>query len=177
MKIDISAVTKTAGARMDINESEVIEDLNDIYGIISITQPVVFKGTLTNQLELLRLEGLAQCTYETQCDNCGRLITREHKVDIKEDLFEERLGEDRASDNEQFTYQGNWLELDKILSDNIALSLPMHHRCEEKCAIICPECGEPVTGSGCGCNKVQPIDPRLAALKDLLDQQQADKAD
>lgn len=176
MRIDISAVNKTAGAEMEINVSGVIEDLKDVFGIISITEPVAFKGTLTNQKELLRLEGEARCTYETRCDNCASPLKRQHRVIIQEDLFEENP-DDPKTDDEQFTYQGNWLELDKILSDNIALTLPMQNRCEQPCAIICPECGKPVTGSGCDCDKDNRIDPRLAALKDFIDHQQADKAD
>lgn len=176
MRIDISSVNKTAGAELTINESGIIDDLKDVFGSISVSEPVKFQGTLTNRIELLHLDGEAQCIYETRCDNCAEPIKRLHRVEIHEDLFEEQP-DGQKPDEEQFTYQGNWLELDKILSDNIALTLPMHHRCDQKCAIICPECGEPVTGSGCGCQKDQRIDPRLAALKDFIEKQQADKAD
>lgn len=176
MKIELSAVNKTAGAELFINESGIIDDLKDVFGVISVTQPVVFKGTLVNQVQLLRLDGEVQCIYETRCDFCGEPLQRVHQAAVHEDLFEERPDGEKTSED-QFTYQGNWLELDKILSDTIALTLPMHHRCEDQCQILCPECGEPVTGSGCGCDKDQRIDPRLAALKDLIVKQQADKAD
>ncbi|MBP7175366.1 MAG: DUF177 domain-containing protein [Thermoclostridium sp.] len=176
MRIDISAVNRVAGTQLTISESGIIADLNDVFGVISVTQPVVFNGTLTNQAQLLRLDGEAQCTYETRCDFCAEPIQRVHRVGVHEDLFEEKPDGEKH-DEDQFTYQGNWLELDKILSDNIAMTLPMHHRCKEQCQIMCSECGEPVTGSGCGCDKDQRIDPRLAALKDLVDKQQADKAD
>ncbi len=176
MRIDISAVNKTAGAELAINESGVIDDLKDVFGVISVTQPVVFRGTLTNQAQLLRLDGEVQCTYETRCDFCGEPLTRVHRAAVHEDLFEEVPNGDKPNED-QFTFQGNWLVLDKILSDTIALTLPMHHECENQCQILCPECGEPVTGSGCGCNKDQRIDPRLAALKDFVVRQQADKAD
>jgi len=176
MRIDISAVKKTAGAKLSINESGIIDDLKDVFGVIWITQPVIFRGTLTNLAQVLRLEGEVQCTYETRCDICGETLTRVHRTVIQEDLVEE-MPDGGKPDEDQFTYQGNWLELDKILSDNIALTLPMHHRCEKQCQILCPDCGETVTGSGCGCDKNQRIDPRLAALKDYVKRQQADKAD
>jgi uncharacterized protein len=176
MRIDISAVNKVTGAVLNINESGIINNLTDVFGVISVTEPVSFKGTLTNQKELLRLVGKAECTYVTQCDRCGRPIKRRHRVEVREDLLE--VGPDQEElDIEQFTYQGNWLELDKILADNIALTLPMRHKCEQQCEILCPECGEPVTGSGCDCSKEQRIDPRLAALQDLINKNQADEAD
>ena len=176
MIFDISAVSNVAGARLTISESGIIADLKDVFGAISVTQPVVFNGTLSNQARLLRLDGEAQCIYDTLCDCCAEPIHRVHRVEIHEDLLEEEPDGEKH-DEDQFTYQGNWLELDKILSDNIAMTLPMHHRCEDQCQIICPECGAPVTGSGCCCDKDQRTDPRLAALKDLIVKQQADKAD
>lgn len=174
MKVDISAVVKIAGAELKINESGIIDDLSDVYGVISVAGPVAFKGVLTNLNGLLHLKGEAVCTYNTRCDYCNKSITRELRVRISEDLVEEH-NDNREDD--QFTYNGNWLNLDKILSDNIALAMPMNHRCSEDCQIICPKCGEPVTGKGCGCNQEQPIDPRLAALKDLLDKKHTDTAD
>lgn len=175
MMIDISAVLKVAGSEMKINESFVIEDLTDIYGVISVTEPVTFNGVISNINGLLHLEGDVVCTYNTRCDYCNKPISRELRVKISEDLVEE--GSDRKEDDDQYTYSGNWLYLDKILSDSIVLAMPMHHRCSENCQIICPKCGKPVTGEGCGCNLDQPIDPRLAALKDLFDKKQNDTAD
>ena len=72
------------------------------------------------------LQGDAVCTYSTRCDYCNRQISRELRVKISEDLVEEQ----NVSDEEdQYTYSGNWLHLDKILSDHIVLAMPMHHRC------------------------------------------------
>ncbi len=177
MKADISSVVRTAGAELEINEAGIIDDLKDVYGTIRVTRPVEFHGVLKNMNGLLQLKGKAICTYETQCDYCTGSITRTISVDILEDLAEEDPENESAPDDDQFTYQGSWLLLDKILSDNIALALPMRHRCKKDCGIICPKCGEPVTGNGCGCGKDQPIDPRLAALKNFTEQKHAGKAD
>jgi uncharacterized protein len=177
MKIDISAVNKVSGAELKINESGIIEDLKDVFGFISITGPVVFKGVLTNRKELLRLEGEAHCTYKTQCDRCGGPITRTHRVTIREDLFEKVTDDETGHDDEEyFSYQGNWLDLGKILSDNIALTLPMQHLCKGQCEILCQKCGKPVTGLGCDCEGRQQIDPRLAVLKDFINNKQDNRA-
>lgn len=166
MVVDISAVVKVAGAELKINESGIIEDLNNIYGVISVVGPVTFNGVVANLDGVLHLEGDASCTYVTRCDYCNNQISRELRVKISEDLVDEQNGN---AEEDQYTYSGNWLNLDKILSDQIVLAMPMHHRCSENCQIICEKCGEPVIGGKCGCNNDQPIDPRLAALKDLLD--------
>jgi len=174
MLVDISAVVKVAGSELKINESGIIDDLTDIYGVISVVGPVSFNGIIANLDGVLHLEGDAVCTYSTRCDFCNKQITRELRVKISEDLVDEQNGND---DEDQYTYSGNWLNLDKMLSDQIVLAMPMHHRCSEDCRIICEKCGEPVTGNGCGCNTDQPIDPRLAALKDLIDNKHTDTAE
>jgi uncharacterized protein len=166
MQIDISEVIKTPGSKIEINEAGKIGDLKDIYGLISVKGPVSFKGSLVNINGLLRLNGKAFCTYETLCDICGNKITRDLQADIDEDLIKERT---ENNNDDQFAYKDNWLVLDKILSDNIVLNLPMSHRCSDNCGIICPGCGKPVTGTSCGCKDEQPIDPRLIALKNLID--------
>ncbi|NLM28432.1 MAG: DUF177 domain-containing protein [Clostridiaceae bacterium] len=165
MRIDISKVIKTPGSKMEIYEAGIIENMKNIYGLISVTGPVVFKGSLNNINGMLRLNGKACCTYETQCDICGNKITRDLQADIHEVLVKEQT----EHDDDQYVYKDNWLELDKILSDNIVLSLPMSHRCSDKCDIICTGCGKPVTGTGCGCEDEQPIDPRLVVLKELIE--------
>ncbi len=175
MKIDISSVVKNAESKLQINESGIIEDLKDVFGTVSVTKPVAFNGTLVNVKGMLYLEGKVLCTYDTQCDHCMAEMTRNLQVDIQEDLLEGDEGRE-GTEKDRFVYKGNWLILDKILADNIALALPMHHRCAQECAVICPKCGQPITGKGCDCSGDQSIDPRLAALKDLLDDKKADTA-
>jgi len=177
MKIDISEVKLIPGAELVINESGIIPDLENIFGSISITRPVTFKGVITNIDKLLTLKGEATCIYETQCDYCAKPITRELKVAIDEVLVETDGSGGEMTESDEYTYQGNWVVLDKILSDNVALSMPMRHRCGQDCKIICPKCGEPATGMGCGCNDEQSVDPRLAPLKKLIENKNTEDAD
>lgn len=177
MKIDISDVKVILGSELVIEESDIIPDLKNIFDAISVTEPVCFKGVLSNMTELLSLKGKVTCTYETKCDYCTKPIAKKLQVAIDEVLVETDEGIENMTESNEYTYQGNQIVLDKILSDSIVLSMPMRHRCGEDCKIICPKCGEPVTGIGCGCNDKQPIDPRLVALKKLIDNQNADAAD
>ncbi|ANX00724.1 hypothetical protein CSTERLE_03540 [Thermoclostridium stercorarium subsp. leptospartum DSM 9219] len=177
MVVDISEVVKVPGTEIKINKSGVIENLTDIYGSISVVGPVTFDGVIANMDGVLYLEGDARCTYVTSCDYCNSEIVRDLKVKINEDLVDEQKG---SPEEDQYTFSGNVLYLDKILSDQIVLAMPLHHRCSNNCRIICEKCGKPITGEGCGCrddNDGQPIDPRLAALKDLLEKKNTDEAE
>lgn len=174
MKVDISEVIMTVGEQLNIDKSGIVEGLSDIYGLISIDRPVDFKGVLTNLNGLLHLEGTASCTYSTRCDSCGEPISKKLRVNISEDIVQEQQD---VEDDEHFTYNGYWLDLNKILADNITLAMPMSHRCSGDCKIVCPKCGKPIMGEECSCDEELQIDPRLAALKDLFDKEHSEKAD
>lgn len=174
MKIDISDIKTIPGSELVIDESGVILDLKDIFNVILVVGTVAFKGVLSNIYERLSLKGVVTCTYETQCDYCTKPIIRELRVAIDEVLIETNEGMEGMAESDEYTYQGNWVVLDKIISDNIVLSMPMRHRCKQECKIICPKCGKPVTGLGCDCIDKHPIDPRLAALEKLIENQNVD---
>ena len=55
MIVDISAVVKVAGAELKINESGIIDDLSDIYGVISVVGPVAVNGIISNLDGVLHL--------------------------------------------------------------------------------------------------------------------------
>ncbi|MBW1810748.1 MAG: DUF177 domain-containing protein [Deltaproteobacteria bacterium] len=64
---------------------------------------------------------------------------------------------------EQF-YEGDNIDLTKILREQIILALPMYPRCKEDCRGLCSACGANLNERECGCNRGE-IDPRWAALK------------
>ena len=57
--------------------------------------------------------------------------------------------------------------LDPLVTEDIFLSLPTKILCSEDCKGLCPKCGVNLNLGKCSCKKE--IDPRLAALKELLD--------
>ena len=59
------------------------------------------------------------------------------------------------------------LDLDELVYSEVIVSLPMKHLCSEECRGICFKCGKNLNDGDCDCPKKE-IDPRLAALADLL---------
>ena len=60
-------------------------------------------------------------------------------------------------------------DLDEELREALILSFPMRILCDEDCPGLCPKCGKPKREGECGC-PTREIDPRLAILQTLLDQ-------
>jgi uncharacterized protein len=61
--------------------------------------------------------------------------------------------------------EGETLETDSILTEQIQLNVPMRQLCRQDCAGLCPQCGIDRNIESCGCEEVG--DPRWAALTAL----------
>ena len=58
-------------------------------------------------------------------------------------------------------------DLEGLATEDVLLYLPSKFLCREDCKGICPTCGKDLNDGPCGCKKE--IDPRLAALTQLLE--------
>jgi uncharacterized protein len=63
-------------------------------------------------------------------------------------------------------FDGEAIDVDEIVKEQILLAVPTRMLCREDCKGICPECGADKNTGECNC-VTDEIDPRWAALKDL----------
>jgi uncharacterized protein len=70
-----------------------------------------------------------------------------------------------AEDLDLFPYEGEHVDLEALFREQFVLAVPYAPLCREDCKGLCPQCGIDRNSATCGCEK--PIDPRLAALKNL----------
>ncbi len=63
-------------------------------------------------------------------------------------------------------YEGDAVDLDELVREQILLALPTRTLCREECKGLCPECGANLNAGECDCAQKE-IDPRWAALADL----------
>ncbi len=167
MKINISDIVKTDGASLDINFSEVINELNTVIGEEFIFNgPVEFTGKLVNTSGVLKLEGHVQAEFATKCYRCLKNVDGKVDADINES-FVDKDKVDEDTDVEMYTYESNFIEVDKILIDNIVLNLPMKQICEVECKGICPKCGTDLNIGTCEC-KDEDINPKMEVLKNFF---------
>jgi uncharacterized protein len=120
----------------------------------------------------IRIQGRLAVQMEAECDRC--LNVAEYPVDMNFDLFYEpaKSGPEgrevalNAGESEVDFYEGDGLELEDVLREQILLSLPMQRICREDCKGICPMCGKNRNLAECGCQARTP-DDRWAALRNL----------
>jgi uncharacterized protein len=136
--------------------------------------PIVSQGEavlLSDMLGEIRVMGSLEVDMEAPCDRCLELAS--YPIRTRFDLLyqpnspefapEEHLAKDEI---EIGFYDGDGLELDDILLEQIVLALPMQKVCKPDCKGICPTCGQNRNLAVCTC-QVRPSDDRWAALQSL----------
>jgi len=81
------------------------------------------------------------------------------------DKGERRVDEDSIT---VVRFDGDRINLDDLLAEQIYLGLPLKPLCHEACRGLCQRCGTNLNSGPCGCSTERGADPRLAALKKLL---------
>lgn len=111
------------------------------------------------------------------CSRCLTAFSVPLNVSFDEEFVQGEPGaEDAADDDDEELgvertvtyYQGDEIDLSDPLRENVLLELPMQPLCDEDCKGLCPTCGSNLNTETCQCTEATTVDPRLAALKDLL---------
>jgi uncharacterized protein len=123
-----------------------------------------------------RVTGTAATRLELICSRCVEPF--EVPVDAKFELRYVPQPEPDAEGDEEIAeddlttsfYAEGSLDVIEMLREQFQLALPMKPLCAEACRGLCPECGANLNRTTCDCKPVWD-DPRLAALKGLLNRE------
>ena len=120
----------------------------------------------------VRIRGTLDVLMRADCDRClGEAL---FPLQAQLDLFyrpmtdiarDEEIGIDEGEAEIGF-YEGEGMELEDILREQILLLLPMQKVCREECKGICPICGKDRNETACQC-KLQAADDRWQALRKI----------
>jgi len=113
----------------------------------------------------------ARISYEQtlSCNRCLKPIVEPVKAEVELMILVERHPETggehalRERDLGTLFIQGEVLETDPILIEQLQLNVPMKPLCRADCKGLCPECGADLNEGACSCAETR-TDPRWAAL-------------
>jgi uncharacterized protein len=120
----------------------------------------------------VRIAGRYTVEMTAECDRC--LGRARFPLEADFDLFyrpaaflarEEEVAIDEGEAEVGF-YQGDGLELEDILREQVLLALPMQRVCSESCKGICPVCGKNWNETACDC-QLESRDARWEAFRKL----------
>jgi uncharacterized protein len=109
---------------------------------------------------------------ELECDRCLRAIAFPVAASFDVDYVPaskyaaEPAAELLDDDLAVAVFDGEAIDIDDLVREQVILALPSRALCREDCKGLCPVCGIDKNLKGCECES-QPVDPRWAALNNL----------
>ena len=165
MLLGLSKIIDCPGASVPFSTSVDLSDLR--YGeSYPVTEPVEASGTVRNTAGVLMMTGSIRTTIHGVCDRCAADFERFVEFPIDVVLVTELSNED-SEDEWVFHLEADAADLEDIVRTVFVLNLDSKLLCSEDCKGLCCRCGKNLNEGPCNCQKE--IDPRFAALTQLLE--------
>ena len=165
MLLGLSKIIDSPGASVAFSTSVDLSDL--CYGVTyPVSEPVKAEGTVRNTAGVLMMTGEINTCIHGTCDRCAGSFDREISFPINVVLVTEMANEENE-DEWVFPLEGDSADLDDIVRTVFVLNLDSKLLCKEDCKGLCHRCGKNLNDGPCNCQKE--LDPRFAALKQLLE--------
>ena len=164
MLLGLSKIIDCPGASVPFSTSVDLSDLR--YGdSYPVSEPVLASGTVRNTAGVLVMTGSIHTTIHGVCDRCAADFDEEINTPIDVVLVTE-LSNEENEDEWVFPLEGDSADLEDIVRTVFVLNMDSKLLCKEDCKGICGGCGTNLNNGTCSCQKE--LDPRFAALKQLL---------
>ncbi|MBQ4129646.1 MAG: DUF177 domain-containing protein [Ruminococcus sp.] len=164
MLLSLKDIFVNDGMKSDYHYTLSLSDI-ELDGIYPFKSDVDVSAVIVNKTGLVTLDIDVSFEYSRPCDRCF--------VDVEKKMsqhFSHRLVESLEGDyNDEYIETTDYkLDLSELVTSDIILNLPSKYLCKGDCQGLCQKCGHNLNLGECACDK-RVIDPRLEALKELLD--------
>jgi len=174
MILDISALLS---GKVDVLEFDYIIPLTDEEGEATILPPpdvdftsgIYVKGRITDNAGYMALKASCEIGYHTECARCLTDLRGTFRYDFEKIAAKE--GTIEGDEDDYVMIREGKLDLDRDLAEEVSLEFPTRFLCKEDCLGLCPKCGKNQNSEPCDCANQKEIDPRLAILQKLLENQ------
>ena len=164
MLLGLAKIIDCPGASTDFSVSIDLSDL--LYGKSHpVTEPVLASGTVRNTAGVLVMKGQIRTTLHGVCDRCAADFVSDVEFPIDVVLVTE-LANEENEDEWVFDLKGESADLEEIVRTVFVLNMDSQLLCDPACKGVCGGCGRNLNHESCTCQKE--VDPRLAALQQLL---------
>ena len=165
MRLGLTDIIHRPGASVSFSESVDLSDLQ--FGTsYPVTEPVKVVGTVRNTADVLMMKGTITTCLHGVCDRCAGEFTRDVEIPLDVVLVEELTNEENE-DEWVFPLEADAADLEEIVRTVFVLNMDSKLLCKPECKGLCCRCGKNLNQESCTCQKE--LDPRFAALKQLLE--------
>ncbi len=165
MLLGLSKIIDCPGASVPFSVSIDLSDL--CYGqCYPVSEPVEASGTVRNTAGVLMMSGTIHTTIHGVCDRCASDFDEyvEFPLDV---VLVTELASEENEDEWVFPLEGDSADLEDIIRTVFVLNMDPKLLCKPDCKGLCCKCGADLNNGPCNCQKE--LDPRFAALKQLLE--------
>jgi uncharacterized protein len=170
MRIEVENLTAAAKPFAHTYRPEEVELEEEGARLIS---DAAVEGSAARKGEQVRLRGTIKTEVELLCDRCAAPQSAPLAVEFDTSFIpqEVEVGKEenvelQAEDLILSAYEGDAVDLDELVREQILLALPLRHLCREDCKGLCQKCGANLNDTHCSCEQGE-VDPRWAALAAL----------
>ena len=171
MILDITSLINGKSSRVDFEYLiDTKDEKNNLIppDDVSFTAPVRVKGSVTDNAGYMTLSLTAEIDYTSRCARCLEDIFGTFILNFNRTVATK--GTLQHEDNDEYVIVKNgFLDIDRELVEDLLLEFPPKLLCKEECKGLCSKCGKNLNFEACDCPKKKEIDPRLAILQKLLE--------
>ena len=169
MRLDLEKLEESGGRFSQVYEiGQLLFDDSDL----RLTSPVEVRGRVRRRKGEAELIGELHTGVAISCGRCLKPVELPVDVNFDERFVEavswreEEQHELQPEDLNLSVFDGETIELDELVKEEILLALPGQILCREDCRGLCAVCGIDRNTATCNC-ETKPIDLRWGKLKDL----------
>ena len=169
MQLDIEELIEKSGEAKEFTVEFSPETILYSHTEYPIDQKQPFKLHLQNveERELL-IMGETIITLTLSCDRCLREVPQVFSVKIEKVIpISEGVLQPDPEEDGGLVIDEHFLDIDRLVSEEILLDFPTKVLCKEDCKGICPVCGRDLNSGECGCDRVV-MDPRMAQFSEIF---------
>jgi len=139
---------------------------------LRLVEPAEVRGRVRNHGREVELHGKLNTKLEAMCDRCLQPVELAITTEFNERFVRavswaaEEQHELQAEDLNVAVFDGEGIELDDLVREELLLAVPVNVLCRENCKGLCPVCGIDRNLSNCECENNE-IDSRWQGLKEL----------
>ncbi len=161
MILDLSPVMNFEGKKVNFDAKLGFENASDLG--FDFQKPAEVSGSIVNIGGSLELSAKVRASLIFECDRCCEEFIEDFECSFTEVLKKESGLESDDKNPDAIYFEGNSLELDDIVLNNILVELPLKHLCKASCKGLCADCGQNLNHGECKCD-TRTSDPRFDVL-------------
>lgn len=140
---------------------------------LRLLSPPTVSGQTRQKGRRVHVSGQLAARVQVECDRCLKLVELPVDSEFKleyvtaEDYQVQQAVELTQEDLDLSVFDGEVIDIDELVTEELLLAVPDHVLCNENCKGICAMCGANRNSTDCECETKQ-VDPRWAGLKELV---------